>query len=189
MSKMPMDLGTLFSVKRKYRLHKLFMIAMVFLFLFSCDDGRAGKSSIDLGFEQADKSDWKRALVYFKKATKEEPDNSVAWANLGTSYLNTGEYKLAIESYNRAYSLNPKDPYISCSLSSTYNVLKEPRRAIKHADNALSVDPQYAPAMFNKAKALKILGRNEESDILIEKAVTLRREQKRFSEKIRSGIQ
>lgn len=144
------------------------------LTLISCDRASTNKYFLEKGFEYADKSDWANALIYFRKATEKEPKNSVAWANLGTAYLNTGKPKLAIECYGEAYSLNPDNPYISCSLSSGYNALKDPKKAINHADNALSINPEYTPAMLNKAKALRALGKKKEAKLLFEKAIKLR---------------
>ena len=78
-----------------------------------------------------------------------------------------------MNSYQRAKRLNPKDPYIFCSLGSACNVLGRPQEAIAYADEALALDPAFAPAMANKAMALKALGRTAEAEILFQKAFAL----------------
>jgi len=155
--------------------NKYLIIGIALLFgAVSCGESEPGKSSLDIGYDYADEHNWTEALIYFGKATEEEPLNSLAWANQGTAYLNTDRPRMAIESYRKAFALAPEDPYISCSLASSYNALEDPHSAIKHADNALSIDADFAPAMLNKAKALRALGRHKESKILVARAIELK---------------
>ena len=59
------------------------------------------------------------------------------------------------------------------SLASAKFRLYKPEEALEHANKALSVDPEFAPAMANKARALRTLGKPEEADALLQKAYRL----------------
>lgn len=48
-----------------------------------------------------------RAIQYFKKAIKEQPDHAMAWANLGVNYIDAGKYPEAIQVIEYALKLNP----------------------------------------------------------------------------------
>jgi tetratricopeptide (TPR) repeat protein len=65
---------------------------------------------------------------------------------------------------------DPDDPYTYCSMCSANLARHRPEEAIKAAEGALAVDSSYAPAMANKAKALRMLGRNADADSLLQKA-------------------
>jgi tetratricopeptide (TPR) repeat protein len=133
-------------------------------------DPAAARQQLDLGLAQAREHDWAAALKHFNRAVQLDSTLALAWANHGTALLNLGKPEEAIKSYERAKRLAPKDPYVYCSLCSANIARNQPEEAIKAAEGALAVDSLYAPAMANKAKALRMLGRNEEADSLLQKA-------------------
>jgi len=48
-----------------------------------------------------------RAIHYFRKAIKEQPDHAMAWANLGATYIEAGKYQEALQVIEYALKLNP----------------------------------------------------------------------------------
>jgi eukaryotic-like serine/threonine-protein kinase len=48
------------------------------------------------------------AMPFFKRAIELDPRFAMAWANLGTSYLNSGEMEQASECYRKAFELKDK---------------------------------------------------------------------------------
>ena len=52
----------------------------------------------------------RKAIEYYKKAIKQNPDDDVAHNNLGLSHHKLGNYTMAIFYLNKAIELNPKNP-------------------------------------------------------------------------------
>jgi len=50
----------------------------------------------------------KEAMHYYQKAIKENPNNAVAWNNLGLCHVVFRRFEKAIECYERAIAINPK---------------------------------------------------------------------------------
>jgi tetratricopeptide (TPR) repeat protein len=113
------------------------------------------------------------ALNAFDQALERDPENALAWANRGTVLLNLERYEEAVQSYERSLALRADSPYVYCSLATVSNRTGQPEKALSFADNALQYDPNFAPAMANKAKALKALGRHDEARELFERAFEL----------------
>ncbi|MCK4764867.1 MAG: fused MFS/spermidine synthase [Candidatus Aminicenantes bacterium] len=47
------------------------------------------------------------AIVYFKKALKENPGHAMSWANLGANYIQSGRFREALRALEAAIKLNP----------------------------------------------------------------------------------
>lgn len=142
------------------------------LAMVSCKahDPAAARKQLDRGLAKAGQHDWAAALEHFDRAVKLDSTLALAWANHGTALLNLGRPEEALKSYERARRHDPDDPYTYCSMCSANLARHRPEEAIKAAEGALAVDSSYAPAMANKAKALRMLGRNAEADSLLQKA-------------------
>jgi len=145
------------------------------LIIIGCEahDPAAARRQLDLGLQKAGAHDWAAALKYFDRAVQLDSTLAIAWANHGTALLNLGKPDEALQSYERAKRFDPQDPYIYCSMCSANIARNKPEEAIKAAEGALAVDSTYAPAMGNKAKALRMLGRTQEADSLLQKARAL----------------
>ena len=136
-------------------------------------DPAAARQQLDLGLQKAGEHDWAVALKHFDRAVQLDSTVAMAWANHGTALLNLGKPEEALKSYERAKHFDPQDPYIYCSMCSANIARNNPAAAIKAAEGALAVDSTYAPAMANKAKALRMLGRTQEADSLLQEAKRL----------------
>ncbi|GEM_PF-4745757 len=159
-------------------LHPSFQAAKLVFCLFlilavagcKAHDPAAAREQLTLGLEQAGNHDWAAALKHFDRAVKLDSTLALAWANHGTALLNLGRPEEALKSYAQAKKFNPQDPYIYCSMCSANIARNNPEEAIKAAETALLVDSTYVPAMANKAKALRMLGRDDEADSLMQEA-------------------
>ena len=136
-------------------------------------DPALARQQLDLGLQKAGQHDWAGALTHFDRAVKLDSTLSIAWANHGTALLNLGKPEEALKSYACAKRFNPQDPYIYCSMCSANIARNKPEEAIQAAEGALAVDSTYAPAMANKANALRMLGRTQEADSLLQQAKKL----------------
>jgi tetratricopeptide (TPR) repeat protein len=152
--------------------NSLLLVVILSLSMASCraHDPAAARQQLDRGLQKAEAHDWAAALQHFDRAVKLDSTLSIAWANHGTALLNLGKPEEALKSYARAKRFNPKDPYIYCSICSANIARNKPEDAIKAAEGALAVDSTYAPAMANKANALRMLGRTQEADSLLQQA-------------------
>lgn len=130
-------------------------------------------NELKIGLEYSEQHNFVEALTHYTAAIQQDSCSSLAWANHGTALLNLGRPDEAIKSYERARNLNEQDPYIYCSLASAHIQLKHSQQAVENTNNALAIDSLYAPALANKAKALKLIGRSEEADALFKKAFKL----------------
>ena len=53
------------------------------------------------------KKEYKKAIKYYKKAVKIDPNFAFAWDNIGISYRYLNEYKKAISAYEKSLSIDP----------------------------------------------------------------------------------
>ena len=151
----------------------LFVIFGLVVIACKAHDPATARQQLDLGLQKAGAHDWTAALKHFDRAVQLDSTLAIAWANHGTALLNLGKPEEALKSYERAKRFDPKDPYIYCSMCSANIARNKPEEAIQAAEGALAVDSTYAPAMANKAKALRMLGRTQEADSLLQEAKRL----------------
>tara|TARA_B100000686_G_scaffold345350_1_gene429783 strand:+ start:103 stop:1038 length:936 start_codon:yes stop_codon:yes gene_type:complete len=74
------------------------------------------------------KADYPKAEEAFKQAIELEPENSLAWNNLGAIFSEKKQYALAVEKVKKAIDLNPKEPMFAWNLNKIYKEMGEPGR-------------------------------------------------------------
>lgn len=68
---------------------------------------KAAPSYYNRGRVEANSSNWSRAVVLFRKAVEQEPENYKALNMLGFSLRRSGKHQEAIQTYNRALAIKP----------------------------------------------------------------------------------
>lgn len=88
------------------------------------------KDFYNKGLEAAENENHKKAIDYFEKALKEDPEFAFAWDNIGLSYRKLGNYDKAIESYNKSLEIEPEGTMPLQNIAIAYQYKKEYPKAI-----------------------------------------------------------
>ncbi len=129
------------------------------------DDDILVDTFLNLGNAYYEKNDMDRAIDYYKKAIRLEPESLEAFVNLGNAYFANEEFRKSIEAYKVALQLDPEDSNIYSNLGVAYIELGDKNEAIKYLTQAIMLNPHNESAHYN----LGILyAMNDESDKAIE---------------------
>ena len=84
-----------------------------------------------------------------QRKAAEQPDNYVAWVELGNAWYDQNSPEHAIEAYSRALKLNPKQPDALNDQGAMYTELGDFQRAISNFEKALAIDPGNLESLYN----------------------------------------
>lgn len=98
-----------------------------------------------------------------KAAVSLDPQNVVAWENLGTTYRSLinfaqGADSWSLASYNQAIALDPYNPNLRLSLGGIYYSLNQWDAAIKAFEDTITLKPDFANGYYNLAAAYNSKG-------------------------------
>ncbi len=101
-----------------------------------------------------------QAIREAKTATQLDPDNVLAWENLGNTYRQLvnfaqGAQDWAIASYGQAMSLDPNNARLRLELGGIYFTTKDYDSAQKLYEQAINLKPNWANAHYNLAVVMK----------------------------------
>jgi cytochrome c-type biogenesis protein CcmH/NrfG len=102
----------------------------------------------------------KQEIDYAKKErmltaeVQRDPENTVAWIQLGHVYFDQNQYVKAIGAYEKALEKNPKNADVLTDLGVMYRRNGEPRKAVTKFDEAIAVDFEHETARLNKGIVL-----------------------------------
>ncbi|MHA1687078.1 MAG: tetratricopeptide repeat protein [Candidatus Heimdallarchaeaceae archaeon] len=108
-------------------------------------------------------NDYQSALSDFLKAIEINPNLGEAWRNLGNAYLYLERFDEMIPAFDRSVELMPDSALAINNRGYGYYVKGEYELALKDHERAVKIDPNYAEAHYDKAMALKALGRDKEA--------------------------
>ena len=77
---------------------------------------------------------------------------------VGYSYIKEGHYEIAKKFFEALVVLCPDSPYDLQTLGAIYLQIGDNLQALNYFDKALKLDPEHAPTLLNRAKALLLLG-------------------------------
>jgi len=83
----------------------------------------------------------KEAIMAYKNAIAEAPNNPEIYINLGAAYQSIKNYDLAIQQYRKAISLDPKSSLAYFYLGTTLHAKNNISEAIANYNKALELDP------------------------------------------------
>ncbi len=114
-----------------------------------------------------------RAQRYLRQAVELDPKNAEYHHALGLVYQAQGQAEAALECLRTSIELNDDNPEVFNNLASVYLMLERPKEALEAVERALSDGMYMTPAagLYNKAKALQMLGRRDEAKAALQEAV------------------
>ncbi|MBM4299996.1 MAG: serine protease [Deltaproteobacteria bacterium] len=118
--------------------------------------------------------DWPGMLAHFRRWTKAEPGNELAWFSLALAYSEMGRYREAIEAYREALRLKPDFADAWNNLGVSYEKMGRYREAFEAFREALRLKPDYASAWNNLGNAYGNLGRHREAFEAFREALRLK---------------
>ena len=99
------------------------------------------------------KENYKSAIKTCEKVLEEEPENEVAYNNLGIAYYGLGKFTKAIECYEQAIKIAPKYAKPYCNIGVIKETQGKISEAIEYYNKALSIDSTLEQANSNKQNA------------------------------------
>lgn len=106
------------------KMYRIFLVAVA-LILAACNQQLTTEEYIKNGEVYSANKEWKSAIIEFKNAIKQSPDNAQARALLGGIYLNTYNSNAAIKELKKAIDLGIKDEMIIVLLGKAYEQLNQ----------------------------------------------------------------
>jgi tetratricopeptide (TPR) repeat protein len=88
------------------------------------------------------RADYGKAEKDFEKALKMNPENGLAWNNLGAIFSEKKQYALAIEKVKRAIKTDPKESMFFSNLQKIYQEMGEPDRFANEYKNLKQKNPE-----------------------------------------------
>jgi tetratricopeptide (TPR) repeat protein len=115
----------------------------MFGLISGCNQDQSSEEYIKSGQEYLGKKEWKSAIIEFKNALQQSPDNATARALLGKTYLETQSSSAAIKELNRAIDLGFERSELLLPLGRAYRQAGENQKIIdeiKPDDNQSTVE-------------------------------------------------
>ncbi len=114
-------------IKDKINMMKFTRLLLVFLSLLivSCSQDLSTEEYLQSGQKMLSENKWKGAIIEFKNAVKQSPENAKARALLGETYLNTYSSNAAIKELKKALELGSKDNSVLLHLGKAYQQKNE----------------------------------------------------------------
>ena len=95
------------------------------------------------GIHYFDIGEFDKAIEYFNKAIRLDPEFAIAYYNRGCAYNEKGDYDRAIGDYNKAVVLKPDHAVIYLSRGSVYHNMGNYEQAVEDYDNTVRLCPDY----------------------------------------------
>ncbi|MEL0314841.1 MAG: tetratricopeptide repeat protein, partial [Halieaceae bacterium] len=117
----------------------------------------------------------RQQLAHWRAQVASNKSNGTAWFNLGWWSSKAGLFVQAAEAYERALGCGIRDPEEAMSnLASVYSDrLADPESATRWLDEALQKNPDYYPAVFNRAHIAEQTGDRDTARRLFARAAAL----------------
>ena len=157
MAKQQKESGGQYVRKETFLMVSLLCLAVGFfggvVFAVFKSDSRAPVSSAppQMGTPSSESSDRIAAL---KRRAEAEPDNALAWTELGNAYFDSDQYDASISAYRKSLELNPNNPNVWTDMGVMYRRSGKPDEAIKAFDQAIAADPKHEVSRMNKGIVL-----------------------------------
>ncbi|MFM9265650.1 tetratricopeptide repeat protein [Tychonema sp. BBK16] len=126
-----------------------------------CVDADLAVSELVRGRDLQQQGEFQGAIECYERAIAIEPNNAIAYSNLGVIKQQLGEFATAIAYYRQALAIEPNLAETLSNLGSALADAGETAEAIATYDRALSLNPNCAEAWINLG-----LAREEQGDLL-----------------------
>jgi tetratricopeptide (TPR) repeat protein len=124
-----------------------------------------------LGYSLTKLSREEEAVEAHKKSIEYNPNHVVAWRYYGITLRIMGKYDGAEECYEHALALQPDDELTLASLGALYIFRDKPQKAIDVIESAFQDGAQSGTTYSNLALALGMVGRFDDAEVTLSKAV------------------
>lgn len=114
---------------------------------------------------------FEEALQYHDQAISADPRNHKAYVNKGIVFRLQGKYDDAERCYSKALELQPDYAELHASLGALAVFQDKPAAAVGHLERAIQLDDQLPVAHSNLAMAYALLGRFDDADGELQKAI------------------
>jgi tetratricopeptide (TPR) repeat protein len=114
---------------------------------------------------------FEESLDYHDRAISEDPKNHQAYVNKGVVYRLMGDYDQAAKLYSKALELAPDYAELHASMGALAIFQGDYQVAVDHLERAVALDDTLAIAHSNLAVAYASVGRFDEADRELKKAV------------------
>lgn len=111
------------------------------------------KNLIEEGNYHYRNGDDEKAIKIYEKVLDINPNEEVAWNNIGNVYFRQKRHELAINTYKKSIELNVNYLPAWCNLGGVYNEICDYSRAIEAFQKTLELDPEYIEAWFHLGNA------------------------------------
>jgi tetratricopeptide (TPR) repeat protein len=110
--------------------------------------------------EQGDKA---KGQQHFRKATKLDPNNFMAWFQLGGSLLGMGRDAEAMDALGKALALQPRIPEVLFGLGVLLQKQKQYPQAVESFESALRMNPNSDRTRFSLGMAYLVVEQSEKA--------------------------
>jgi tetratricopeptide (TPR) repeat protein len=114
----------------------------------SISDNPRALGFYDKGIGKLKTQDFKKAIFFFKKAVKIDPNFAFAWDNLGISYRKINEYDKAIASYEKSLEIDPNGKMPLQNIAIVYQYKKEYQKAIDTYKSLAKLDDNNPEVVY-----------------------------------------
>lgn len=127
---------------------------------------------VQAGLVQSQYQDFSGAARTFRRALELDPDNKLAWYNLGVIAQRDGRTADAREAYDKALKI---DPTYASALFNEAVLLEssDPDQAVALLKRAVAADPKASTAYLHLGRALAKKGRDDEAEDAFRRAVAI----------------
>lgn len=124
-----------------------------------------------LGFSLGKLSRMEEAIAAHKKSIEINPKHVMAWRDYGITLRVKGDYDGAENCYENALSIDPNDEKTIASLGALYVYRDKPQKAIEIIHPTLQDGVVTGATFGNYAHALAMVGRFDDADLYLAKAI------------------
>ncbi len=146
------------------------------LFMLGCEGENRGASAPAQQAQpsmQASMPNQDAAIEVLKARLFDDPDNSALLSALGDAYFQQRRFDEAIPIYKRAIVFNPEDFDALNDLGLAYHYTGNSQAALEALERSISANLDYKYARLSKGFILLSLGRHEEAEAPLRKALAL----------------
>lgn len=108
----------------------------------------------NLGVAWYEKGEYKKAIEYFKKALRLNPNFAVALNNLGAAYAKQGKFNMALGCYKKATNLDSSYATAFNNSGVAFYKMSYLEKAVEFFEKAIEADPKYDRAYDYKVIVL-----------------------------------
>lgn len=101
-----------------------------------------------LALDETKKEDFRKAIDYYEKAVKIDPNFAFAYDNMGLCFRRVNEFDNAIEAYEKSLKIDPNGVMPLQNIAIAYQYKKEYSKAIKTYERLAEIDSKNAEVFY-----------------------------------------